>query len=237
MSIDDYEGLRQIYFEEVETVVVDGIEHTFKTPNYRTETIEEREQRLLKVKEHETKKKLELEEVMITIKLDEHTRIPILDNNQEPYMCSDGELVTFDRPYYRFETDEEMRKRIAKLQIEGPDDRQKVWKQEIIEVMEEYNDSWDQIEEIKVKLNPPGWYNPNREYKYPDPNKIVEQFDIEWYDIQWEEGDPPDHWSFYIWTKDRIYFPEVYDHYIWVGSISRNPSNNNKFKQLGGGHN
>jgi hypothetical protein len=29
--------------------------------------------------------------------------------------------------------------------------------------------------------------------------------------------------SFTVWTKNRVYFPVVYDGAEWVGSVSRNP--------------
>jgi hypothetical protein len=29
--------------------------------------------------------------------------------------------------------------------------------------------------------------------------------------------------DFTVWTKDRVYFPVVYDGAEWVGSVSRNP--------------
>ena len=28
---------------------------------------------------------------------------------------------------------------------------------------------------------------------------------------------------FTAWTKDTVYFPAIYDHEQWVGSVSRNP--------------
>ena len=150
MSIDDYEGLRQIYFEEVETVVVDGVEHTFKTPNYRTETIEEREQRLLKAKEHKTKKELEFEEVMATINLNKHTRMPILDSNEVTHTFDSGRVFTYNQYFYRFETDEEMKERIAKDKL-GKSDRGDSWKDLVIIEMTYHNDSWDQVIATQVK--------------------------------------------------------------------------------------
>ena len=43
--------------------------------------------------------------------------------------------------------------------------------------------------------------------------------DLEFYDgFGCSEGP-----SFTLWTKDRVYFPVVYDGSEWVGSVARNP--------------
>ena len=212
---NDFEGLQTIRIEEEETVVVDGVEHTFKTPYYRTESIEEKQQRLLKeqklAEERARKERVELEEVMITIKLDEHTRMPILDSYEETlnYTFSNGDPFVLDRYYYRFETDEEMKERIAKDKLGKKSDRGYSWKDLVILEMTYHDDSWDQIIEIRVKSEEyEESVKEDDEYKYPDPNKIKEQFDIEWYDLLWEDynSDPAEKWKFHIWTKNRVYF-------------------------------
>jgi hypothetical protein len=45
----------------------------------------------------------------------------------------------------------------------------------------------------------------------------------------WIEGPP-----FTVWTKNRVYFPVVYDGYESVGSVSRNPDGA-KTEHVGGG--
>lgn len=40
--------------------------------------------------------------------------------------------------------------------------------------------------------------------------------------------------AFTVWTKNRVYFPAVYDGAEWVGSVSRNPDGK-KTPHIGGG--
>ena len=75
------------------------------------------------------------------------------------------------------------------------------WKSLILEVMDEYDDSWDNVvsctltEEQLCKSFNEGYGEP--------------------------EGKP-----FTLWTEKRVYFPAVYDGMEWVGSVSRVPDGN-----------
>lgn len=183
------------YIEEKVVKEVDGVEQTSIIPSYRIETMEEYEQ---KVQAREQ----ELQEMMKTIDPNEHTRILIFDN---------------DDNIYRFETDNEIKERIARDKLKRSD-KGSSWKERIVNEMKEHNDSWNQIQKIEVKCSE---LFENEEYA--DPNKIKEQFDVEWYDIlpQYLEWDPTTEWVFHIWTKNRVYF--IYDG-DYVSSAPRNPS-------------
>lgn len=197
------------------------------------ETYEERKHRLYQ--ERKTKERLELEEVMGTIKLNKHTRMPILDSYvfTKPYTDSSGnpgKPFVYDRYFYRFETDEEMKERIAKDKLGKDSDRGRSWKERIVDEMKEHNDSWNQVIAIQVKCEECEKYEKEYEsdgYKYPNPNKIKEQFDIEWYDVLWNEYkiERAEEWKFHIWTKTRVYFTYIgRGGDVYVTSGPRNPS-------------
>ena len=109
--------------------------------------------------------------------------------------------------------------------------------------MKKYNDSWDQIIEIKVQVRKDIDNDEILDIKdiTIDPNVIKLQLGVEWYNIKWEGYEPPFYWRFNIWTTDRIYFPVEYKggsgfyaENVYAKSISRNPSDNNDYHQLGG---
>lgn len=150
-----------------------------------------------------------------------HTRTLIFDS----YVDIDNEDY---EPRYRFETDDEVEERIAKAKL-GKHMRKRgdSWKERIIVEMNEHNDSWDQIEKIEVKIAEEEQKHYEND-KHVDPNKIKEQFGIEWYDVLQKINfwDPTDIWVFQIWTKNRVYFSNfIYSQMKYdVISGPRNPS-------------
>ena len=101
---------------------------------------------------------------------------------------------------YRFETDDEMQERTTKAKLGDPH-RGSSWKKLVILEMNQYNDSWDQIQELHVEVARYGVEDEEEEFL--DPNKIKEQFGIEWYDVlhQFYRWDPTEECRFHIWTK------------------------------------
>ena len=162
------------------TKVVDGVEQTFQTYE-RVPTEEE----------------IELQKRISTINVNEHTRTLIYDPD-------------FRRSaYFRFETNDELKTRIAKRNL-GYEYKKHSWKELVILEMNKHYDDWDYVQKIQVKYS-----NSKRDENegYPDPNEIERLFGIAWYDIlhEYYRWSPTEEWKFCIWTIDRVYFPDEPD--------------------------
>ena len=180
---------------KTETVVENGEEKVITKISVSPETYEEKMKRLEMNKKREIKEELELVTEMNKVKLNEHSRTLISDEVEE------GKPL-YTR-YYRLETDEEMKERIARDKLDR-NERGRSWKEMIIEEMKEHEDSWDQIENIEVR---PDSYILSEKV---NPNDIDVEFsnqDIKWYDIPFDHYgcDIPEGWPFTIWTKNRVY--------------------------------
>lgn len=76
--------------------------------------------------------------------------------------------------------------------------RRTTWRQQLTDALKEQQETWPDIESITLTDN---------------------QLDTEFDDgFGGAEGEP-----FTVWTKNRVYFPIVYDGAEWVESVSRHP--------------
>lgn len=72
------------------------------------------------------------------------------------------------------------------------------WRKQLTAAFAKNKESWDDVESITLS---------------------EEQLNCKFYPgYGGSEGDP-----FTVWTKNRVYFPVVYDGSEWVESVSRNP--------------
>lgn len=83
------------------------------------------------------------------------------------------------------------------------------WRKLIIEAMERYNESWQDVVSHTFR-----------------DDSLIREFDD---GFGGTEGVP-----FTVWTRNRVYFPVCYDGSEWVESVSRNPDGNPTY-HLGGG--
>lgn len=102
------------------------------------------------------------------------------------------------------------------------------WRKMISEEMKEQGETWDDVESLVFKARKK-WHEDDNEGD-PDPLDNKACLDHQFHDgYGGEEGLP-----FTLWTKERVYFPVVYDGSEWVASVPRNP-NGEATEHVGGG--
>ena len=87
-------------------------------------------------------------------------------------------------------------------------------KQMVLKKMESYDESENDIEQVKV-------YEILKRYDSAKIGESIDDLDIEFKSGYGGENGP----RFFVWTEDRIYFKQIYDGSESIASVPRNPCN------------
>jgi len=91
------------------------------------------------------------------------------------------------------------------------------WRELITKQMEIRGDEWCNLVNWAAKI-------PKVDYASKDDEFTI-AIDPSWLDTKFDDGyGGSNGCRFTLWTRDRVYFPVVYDGSEWVGSVPRDPS-------------